>query len=125
MVSRRALVIGAAGMIGRKLVERLSQDGSSERLTLHDVVPFESRHKTVVSDLSTPGEADKLVAERPDLIFHLAAVVSGEAEADFRSRRRNRAYLETIGGRDYLPIESVRESRHPQQIYRGRGRAPG
>jgi nucleoside-diphosphate-sugar epimerase len=81
-VSRKVLVIGAAGMIGRKLVERLSKDAGTG-LTLHDVVAFESRHQTVVSDLSTAGEAEKLVAGRPDLIFHLAAVVSGEAEADF------------------------------------------
>jgi D-erythronate 2-dehydrogenase len=83
VVSCRTLVIGAAGMIGRKLVERLSKDAPAADLTLHDVVPFESRHKAVVSDLSTAGEAEKLVAARPELIFHLAAVVSGEAEADF------------------------------------------
>jgi nucleoside-diphosphate-sugar epimerase len=80
-VSRKALIIGAAGMIGRKLVERLSGDGAT--LVLQDVVPFEGKKNAVVSDLSAPGEAEKLVAERPDLIFHLAAVVSGEAEADF------------------------------------------
>jgi nucleoside-diphosphate-sugar epimerase len=80
-VSRKVLVIGAAGMIGRKLVERLSRDGAT--LVLQDVVPFEGKKNAVVSDLSAPGEAEKLVAERPDLIFHLAAVVSGEAEADF------------------------------------------
>jgi D-erythronate 2-dehydrogenase len=79
-VSRRVLVIGAAGMIGRKLVERLAKDGVCD-LTLHDVVPFDG--STAVSDLSAPGEAEKLIAGRPELIFHLAAIVSGEAEADF------------------------------------------
>jgi D-erythronate 2-dehydrogenase len=73
---KKTLVIGAAGMIGRKLVPKL--DGE---LILHDVVPFEGA--SAVSDLSAPGEAEKLVAARPDTIFHLAAVVSGEAEADF------------------------------------------
>ena len=109
-MSRHALVIGAAGMIGRKLVERLSKEGGSGRLTLHDVVPFESKHKTVVSDLSTPGEAEKLVGERPDLIFHLAAVVSGEAEADFDKGYRvnldgTRALFDAIRkcGPDYRP----------------------
>ena len=77
----KTLVIGAAGMIGRKLVPKL--DGE---LILHDVVPFEG--SSVVSDLSTPGEAEKLIAARPDLIFHLAAVVSGEAEADFEKGYR-------------------------------------
>ncbi|HEX2727817.1 MAG TPA: D-erythronate dehydrogenase, partial [Beijerinckiaceae bacterium] len=87
------LVIGAAGMVGRKLVERLTRDGSLggrqiAKATLHDVIepaaapaPFEV--KTLASDFAVPGEAEKLVAGRPDVIFHLAAIVSGEAEADF------------------------------------------
>jgi nucleoside-diphosphate-sugar epimerase len=85
----RALVIGAAGMIGRKLVARLAQDGGVDELVLHDIVPpqppADARFKvrTLTSDLSAPREAEKLIAERPQLIFHLAAVVSGEAEADF------------------------------------------
>jgi nucleoside-diphosphate-sugar epimerase len=77
---KRILVIGAAGMIGRKLVARLRKEGGGE-LILHDVVPFEGA--AAVSDLSAPGEAEKLVAKRPDLVYHLAAIVSGEAEADF------------------------------------------
>jgi nucleoside-diphosphate-sugar epimerase len=43
---------------------------------------------SVVSDLSTPGEAEKLVASRPEVVFHLAAIVSGEAEADFEKGYR-------------------------------------
>ncbi len=52
--------------------------------------PAGARFKTgcVTSDLSAPGEAEKLVAARPDLIFHLAAIVSGEAEADFEKGYR-------------------------------------
>jgi len=79
------LVIGAAGMIGRKLTARLAREGAG-KLILHDVVPFEGA--SAVSDLSAPGEAEKLVAERPELIFHLAAIVSGEAEADFEKGYR-------------------------------------
>lgn len=88
------LVLGAAGMVGRKLVERLAAEGNLggrqiTRSILHDVVeppvpqnaPFSAT--TVTSDFSAPGEAEKLVATRPDVIFHLAAIVSGEAEADF------------------------------------------
>ncbi|HEV7477436.1 MAG TPA: D-erythronate dehydrogenase [Burkholderiales bacterium] len=84
-MSKRILVIGAAGMIGRKLTARLAREGMGE-LILHDVVPFEG--SSMVSDLSVPGEAEKLVAKRPDLIFHLAAIVSGEAEADFEKGYR-------------------------------------
>jgi len=108
VVRRGTLIIGAAGMIGRKLVERLSGQGKGAELTLHDVVPFESTHKAIVSDLSTPGEAERLVAARPGLIFHLAAVVSGEAEADFDKGYRvnldgTRTLLETIRAAEYRP----------------------
>jgi nucleoside-diphosphate-sugar epimerase len=95
---KRVLVIGAAGMIGRKLAQRLAAEGALGEpigsLTLHDVVaggpvaPTPFKASTVVSDLSMPGEAEKLLADRPDLIFHLAAIVSGEAEADFEKGYR-------------------------------------
>jgi len=96
----RILVIGAAGMIGRKLTQRLKIDGRGE-LMLHDVVPFEG--SAAVSDLSAPGEAEKLVASRPDLIFHLAAIVSGEAEADF-----DKGYRINLDGTRHL-FEAVRK----------------
>jgi D-erythronate 2-dehydrogenase len=82
---KNILIIGAAGMIGRKLSARLQKDGAGE-LMLHDVVS--AGPGALVSDLSAPGEAEKLVAARPDLIFHLAAIVSGEAEADFEKGYR-------------------------------------
>lgn len=88
------LMTGAAGMIGCKLTARLVKDGALngrtiERLTLVDVVVpekpagFAGRTELTTADLSAPGEADKAVAGRPDVIFHLAAIVSGEAELDF------------------------------------------
>jgi Nucleoside-diphosphate-sugar epimerases len=88
------MVLGAAGMIGRKLVERLAREpgalgGSIERLTLVDAfqppVPeaLQSISTAMTADLSQKGVAEKVIALRPDIIFHLAAVVSGEAEADF------------------------------------------
>jgi nucleoside-diphosphate-sugar epimerase len=98
---KRTLVIGAAGMIGRKLVAKLEGE-----VIQHDVVPFEGA--SVVSDLSAPGEAEKLVAQRPDTIFHLAAVVSGEAEADFEKGYRvnldgTRRLFEAIRKENYRP----------------------
>jgi D-erythronate 2-dehydrogenase len=98
----KTLVIGAAGMIGRKLVRQLA----GEELILHDVVPFDGA--SVVSDLSAPGEAEKLIAPRPQLIFHLAAVVSGEAEADFEKGYRvnldgARRLFEAIRKENYRP----------------------
>jgi nucleoside-diphosphate-sugar epimerase len=88
------MVIGAAGMIGRKLVDRIAAEpgalgGDIDALTLVDVteppVPaaLAASATALALDLSTPGAAETLVARRPDVIFHLAAIVSGEAEADF------------------------------------------
>jgi D-erythronate 2-dehydrogenase len=88
------LVLGAAGMVGRKLTERLLRDGrlgKSEisRMTLQDVVAPAQPAKagfpidTIAGDFAVAGVAEKLVADRPDVIFHLAAIVSGEAELDF------------------------------------------
>jgi nucleoside-diphosphate-sugar epimerase len=88
------LVLGAAGMVGRKLCERLLRDGrlgkaEITRLTMHDVVAPHKPEKapfpveTVASDFAVAGAAEKLIAGRPEVIFHLAAIVSGEAELDF------------------------------------------
>jgi D-erythronate 2-dehydrogenase len=88
------LILGAAGMVGRKLTERLLRDGhlgkrEITRMTLQDVVAPATPAKagfpvdTVTCDFAVPGVAEKLVADRPDVIFHLAAIVSGEAELDF------------------------------------------
>ncbi len=88
------LIIGAAGMVGRKLAQRLAKDGTLdnrpiESMTLVDVVTpeppqgFTGKVTLETVDLSSPGEAARLVTGRPDVIFHLAAIVSGEAELDF------------------------------------------
>ena len=93
------LITGAAGMIGRKLTERLIMDRAIggqpiEKLTLIDVVAptrpagFSDHVKARAADLADPGVAEKAVSERPDLIFHLAGVVSGEAEIDFEKGYR-------------------------------------
>ncbi|WP_024510905.1 D-erythronate dehydrogenase [Bradyrhizobium sp. ARR65] len=93
------LVLGAAGMVGRKLVERLLREGrlgnsDITRLTLHDVVAPAKPDKAgfpveaVAGDFAVPGAAEKLIESRPDVIFHLAAIVSGEAELDFEKGYR-------------------------------------
>lgn len=115
----RVLIIGAAGMVGRKLTARLVQEGlgqSVSGLTLADVVAperpagFSGEVETVTADLSQPGAAAGLVAGRPDVIFHLAAIVSGEAEADFE-----KGYAVNLDGTRAL-FEAIRH----QQDYRPR-----
>ena len=87
----RILITGAAGMVGRKLTRRLLERGRLrgepiDAVDLVDLVeaPADSELCTPhVADLSRPGEAEALVSVGPDVVFHLAAVVSAEAEADF------------------------------------------
>jgi nucleoside-diphosphate-sugar epimerase len=115
------LITGAAGMIGRKLTERLIVDRALngqpiDKLTLLDVAPparpagFSDHVKTRTGDLADPAVAAKAVSERPDAIFHLAGVVSGEAEVDLEKGYHvnldgTRALLEAIrlAGGGYKP----------------------
>ena len=106
------LIIGAAGMIGRKLTGRLARDGGIggreiTQVSLIDVIAPEApagtraRVTSEALDLTAPGAAERCIAARPDLIFHLAAIVSGEAEADFEKGYRinldgTRALFEAI-----------------------------
>lgn len=107
------LVLGAAGMLGGKLTARLARDGALggepvRRLTLVDVVELPREHagaidvEAIVADLAEPGVADELVSSRPDVIFHLAAVVSGEAEANLE-----KGYRVNLDGTRLL-LEAVR-----------------
>lgn len=102
------MVIGAAGMVGQKLLSRIVADGglggkAVEKLTLVDVVnpkapaAFTDTVTALEADLSLPGTAETLIASRPDVIFHLAAIVSGEAELDFE-----KGYRINLDGTRYL-----------------------
>ena len=120
------LVLGAAGMLGRKLTRELVRSAALggrgiEKLTLVDVVTpdrpdFAGEVDLRAVDLSSPGAAAELVAGRPDVIFHLAAIVSGEAEADFEKGYRinldgTRALLEAIR------VEGTRRAYCPRVVF--------
>jgi nucleoside-diphosphate-sugar epimerase len=118
------LILGAAGMVGRKLTERLVKEGrlggdAITRLVLHDVVEPERPQAsfaidTLTSDFSVPGEAEKLVASRPDVIFQLAAIVSGEAEADF-----DKGYRINLDGTRFLfdAVRTIGDGYKPRLVF--------
>src|ERR1700736_4769562 len=119
------LIIGAAGMVGAKLTTRLVKDGSLggkpiDALTLVDVVQPTSPPATGVkiateaADLSTLGTADRIAAMRPDVIVHLAAIVSGEAEADFE-----KGYRVNLDGTRFLfeAIRKIAEGYKPRLVF--------
>jgi nucleoside-diphosphate-sugar epimerase len=121
----KVLITGAAGMIGRKLTERLAKDGglngqAIDSMSLLDVVPpakpdgFSGKVDTVATDLAAPGEATKVIAGRPAVIFHLAGVVSGEAELDF-----DKGYHVNLDGTRAL-LEAIRaagDGYRPKVVY--------
>ena len=93
----KILIIGAAGMIGCKLTHHLLEAGRLDgqaimQIALVDIVepqvPASGQDSAIeiqtrAVDMTQIGVADTLVADEPDIIYHLAAIVSGEAEADF------------------------------------------
>jgi D-erythronate 2-dehydrogenase len=115
----RILITGAAGMVGRKLAQRLQQDGSIAgrtiaSLDLHDIVPAdtpsmgEASVAVHVGDLAEKGAAKALIGRKPDIVFHCAGIVSGEAEANFDLGYRvnldgTRALFDAIRLADYGP----------------------
>ncbi len=107
------LITGGAGFLGLQLARLLLQRGTLnldgravafDRLTLLDVVApqglDDARVRVVTGDLSDPAVLAQAIDAGTGAIFHLAAVVSGQAEADFELGMRvnldaSRALLET------------------------------
>ncbi len=120
----KILVIGAAGMIGRKLCERLARNGALagqpiEAAHLVDIVAPSApslAHFPVTSeafDIAAPYVAPKLIAGRPDVVFLLASIVSGEAESDF-----DKGYAINLDGTRTIFEAIRRERRLSGDVYR-------
>lgn len=118
------LIIGAAGMIGRKLAEHVVVTGSIggqvvDRMTLADVIApevapnFKGQRDVVTTDLSEAKAAERLIAGRPDVIVHLAAIVSGEAETDFDKGYR----INLDGTRALFDAIRLAEGYMPRVVY--------
>lgn len=117
----KVLITGAAGMIGRKLTERLAHDRMLNgtpitRLDLHDIVAAQAPDiagaevNVIVGDLAADGEAERLIAPKPDVVFHLAGVVSAEAEVDV-----DKGYRVNLDGTRLL-FEAIRAAGHAPRV---------
>lgn len=80
----KSLIIGGGGMIGQKLARKLAQ--AKGEVILYDVAyPPDGApaDQQLTGNLADPDQATRLAALRPDVIYHLAAIVSGESEENF------------------------------------------
>ncbi len=80
-------ITGGGGFLGRRLADLLLTRPEVGRIRLVDsspIAPFaeDGRIERMQANLTTPGAAAGVV-DGADVIFHLAAVVSGQAEAEF------------------------------------------
>ena len=87
----KILILGGAGMIGQKLAQRIaagSIDGDVSELVLYDIVDANKpvaafSVQTTSGNIADSEESKRLAAMRPDIVFHLAAIVSSDAEKNF------------------------------------------
>jgi nucleoside-diphosphate-sugar epimerase len=116
------LITGGAGFLGKALTARLLQRGQLsaatgrdepiDEITLTDMVRAEGlddrRITQVVGDIADRTLLERVITPQTTAIFHLAAVVSGQAEADFDLGMRvnldgTRALLEVCRAAGHRP----------------------
>jgi nucleoside-diphosphate-sugar epimerase len=84
----RNVITGGCGFLGRRLAQRLlARDGADELVLFDNALPAlplpdDRRLRVVAGDIADRATVARLIAPGTDAVVHLAAIVSGQAEAD-------------------------------------------
>ncbi len=87
----RIVITGGAGFLGQHLTRYLIEEANLpnlEEITLVDIVPApvpvqDQRIKVITANLSESNQLSQIITPKTTVVFHLAAIVSGQAEAEF------------------------------------------
>ena len=121
----KILILGGGGMIGQKLIHHLAKNPTLAgkeiaEATLVDAfiepkIPDGSPFvlKALVADITDARTCSDLVSTKPEIIFHLAAIVSGEAESDFEKGYR----VNLDGARNLFEAIRAIEGYCPRVVY--------
>src|ERR1700681_3883389 len=84
----RVVITGGCGFLGRRVALRLLERGNIDELVLFDnapsalPLPGDRRLRLVIGDIADRETVGGVLGPGTGSVFHLAAVVSGQAEAD-------------------------------------------
>ncbi|MEL7115699.1 MAG: NAD-dependent epimerase/dehydratase family protein, partial [Pseudomonadota bacterium] len=85
---QKVLIIGGGGMVGQKLAAEIAAHGlggAAAEVSLFDMGfgPESAPGRQITGNVADAGTMTRLMADKPDVIFHLASIVSGEAETNY------------------------------------------
>ncbi len=94
----KIMITGGGGFIGQKLARKLADNGQLNQRVISRIALADIQQPNpliasmpvdyIKADISNKSDVEVLFSEEVDVVFHLAAVVSGEAETNFDLGRR-------------------------------------
>jgi nucleoside-diphosphate-sugar epimerase len=109
----KIVITGGGGFIGSRLAEALKARHPEARIVLLDIAfppGLEKRFECVAGDLASHEVVERALGKDTDTVFHLAAVVSGGAEADF-----DLGYRVNLDGLRIV-LEACRRQKKPPRV---------